>query len=92
MGETLEWDPRIGGGPPRMGGELNPKIGSRTSFWYQFYTIGTNIGLYGLKLSVFTINFRDDSNGSTPAGPRFDQTRSQNLKMFLFFGDKSKSN
>ena len=72
MGETLEWDPRMGGGPPRMGGEgeLDPKIGSRTSFWYQFYTIGTNIGLYGLKLSAFILIFRDDSNGSTPEGPR----------------------
>ena len=52
-----------------MGGRLNPKIGSRTSFWYQFYTIGTNIGLYGLKLSAFILTFRDDSNGSTPEGP-----------------------
>ena len=71
-GETLEWD----GGDPRMGrdplewGELNPKIGSWISFWYQFYTIGTNIGLYGLKLSAFILTFRDDSDGSTPEGPR----------------------
>ena len=72
-GETLEWDgesPRMGGGPPRMGGGVNPKIGSRTSSWFRFYTIGTNIGLYGLKFSAFMINFRDDSNGSTPEGPR----------------------
>ena len=72
-GET----PRMGGGdlrmrgPPRIGGrELKQKLGSRTSFWYQFYTIGTNIGLYWLKLSAFILIFRDDSNGSTPEGPR----------------------
>ena len=34
------------------------------------FTIGTNIGLYGLKLFPFILTFRDDSNGSTPEGPR----------------------
>ena len=76
-------DPRMGGEDPRMGwtsewerdplewgGQWNPKIGSRTSSWYQFYTIGTNVGLYGLELSAFILTFRDDPNGSTPEGPR----------------------
>ena len=85
MGETLEWDPRMGGGPlewdgepPRMGGDpLELGGGSRTQklglglvCGTNLYTIGTNIGLYGLKLSAFILTFRDDSNGSTPEGPR----------------------
>ena len=76
-GETLEWDggdPRMGRGTPRTGGggRFNPKIGFRTRFWYwyQFFTIRTNIGLFGLKLSAFILIFRHDSNGSTPEGPR----------------------
>ena len=33
-------------------------------------TIGSGPGLYGLKLSAFILIFRDNSNGSTPEGPR----------------------
>ena len=53
-----------------MGKTFDPKIGSGTSFWYQLFTMGTNIGLFGLKLFPFILTFRDDSNGSTPEGPR----------------------
>ena len=45
----VEW----GGGPLECGG-VNPKIGFRTRFWYQFYAIGTNVGLWAETFRVHT--------------------------------------
>ena len=76
----------MGGGDPRMGvleygvgwgvgvleygKNLRPQNWVWDQFLVPFFTMGTNIGLFGLKLFPVILTFRDDFNGSTPEGPR----------------------
>ena len=75
-GGPLEWDgehPRMGGGPLEWDGMGNPLEGEGETLEWDGgdpKTIGTNIGLYGLKLSAFILIFRGDPNGNTPEGSR----------------------
>ena len=61
-------------GPRQECGErVNPTIGSRTDFWHQIFTIGVNMGRYGLILSGFymmTQVYSAESHACDPTTPK----------------------
>ena len=63
------------------GGGSTPKMGSGT-----VVTIGTNMGLYGLKLSLDILTRRDAFNGSTSESPRPPFRLNSDPIFFCFFG------
>ena len=47
----------------------NPKMGFKTGLWYYFFTNGTTIGPFGLKLFSSILTFRGAPDGTTPDLP-----------------------